>query len=558
MNDGFVRCNWEEFTNRLLGGIGAAYGFCSSGLQKDKLHLEQLVKSQVREIVHEFYSGLRFGAETEEILAGYGERAEILKQQLLESLKRTEATTQKEVEQALLLDSASGNALSRTADNLRAVMEKREAAFGIQLQSSAEQILRNMILWDYNDLGCHYYRFVSFGENCEICQDLNGKIFKMGEGDAGKNLAPMHPNCDCATAVLDSNGAVAFVVCNAEELRRVSSSSRERKHTEKKKVQKNASQWYTPILRIPSDALQMFRNYMTAQNNRFYEADGNPLKLLDWLLLGIPSSFWHGMQQRSEAMQERPSLYNISNYLTMGLPEPIKGAALPEERFSLQHLIDSFNAAGTVFGAYGATGKVDFGVYKKSGAVKFSGNEFESELVDTLAFHKGSARRYLGKFDDFGKGFKSFDQMQNEYAKVYAKRVNSDRVWSWNNSIPVSGRLTDPQMRSIKQYAIKKKYIPKVQVKKTDGLRYGLADFKAAGLVRETAYLPQKMWQWSNGRQFDWLDKQRGGTLLGYTWHHTEIPGKMELVPSGIHHVYPHNGGRTAGMWAHITKNKKK
>lgn len=34
------------------------------------------------------------------------------------------------------------------------------------------------------------------------------------------------------------------------------------------------------------------------------------------------------------------------------------------------------------------------------------------------------------------------------------------------------------------------------------------------------------------------------------TWHHTEIPGKMELVPFGIHNITPHNGGRTAGMWA--------
>ncbi|MFU2016748.1 HNH endonuclease [Peribacillus butanolivorans] len=28
------------------------------------------------------------------------------------------------------------------------------------------------------------------------------------------------------------------------------------------------------------------------------------------------------------------------------------------------------------------------------------------------------------------------------------------------------------------------------------------------------------------------------------------MPGKMELVPYGIHYITPHNGGRTTGMWA--------
>lgn len=37
--------------------------------------------------------------------------------------------------------------------------------------------------------------------------------------------------------------------------------------------------------------------------------------------------------------------------------------------------------------------------------------------------------------------------------------------------------------------------------------------------------------------QFKWLNEQIGGTVEGYTWHHTEIPGKMQLVPTGIHNI---------------------
>ncbi|WP_459502364.1 HNH endonuclease [Bacillus sp. C1] len=37
-------------------------------------------------------------------------------------------------------------------------------------------------------------------------------------------------------------------------------------------------------------------------------------------------------------------------------------------------------------------------------------------------------------------------------------------------------------------------------------------------------------------------------------WQHTEVPGKMELVPFGIHNIMIHNGGRSAGMWAYAPR----
>ena len=49
----------------------------------------------------------------------------------------------------------------------------------------------------------------------------------------------------------------------------------------------------------------------------------------------------------------------------------------------------------------------------------------------------------------------------------------------------------------------------------------------------------------------DYLDKLTGGRPVGTTWHHTEIPGVMELVPFGIHNVYNHKGGASFGQWAY-------
>lgn len=76
-------------------------------------------------------------------------------------------------------------------------------------------------------------------------------------------------------------------------------------------------------------------------------------------------------------------------------------------------------------------------------------------------------------------------------------------------------------------------------------------DFDAAGLIKEKMLLPKYLWSETDKVQFKWLDDQIGGRPKGYTWHHAEINGQMELVPTGVHRVYHHNGGRTVNHWAY-------
>lgn len=162
-----------------------------------------------------------------------------------------------------------------------------------------------------------------------------------------------------------------------------------------------------------------------------------------------------------------------------------------------------------------------------------------------------SSRKNIVKFIE---GNKSFNDVLNDYAQIYADNVNSNQAWSWDDEIPGGDTLTKKQRRLIKQRAIDEGLIPQITVKKVEGLRYGFADFESAGVVKETVYLPESMWKMTDAEQFKWLDEQIGGTVKGYTWHHTEIPGKMQLVPTGIHNITTHNGGRTAGMWADASR----
>ena len=162
----------------------------------------------------------------------------------------------------------------------------------------------------------------------------------------------------------------------------------------------------------------------------------------------------------------------------------------------------------------------------------------------------GGIDNSINNIDEFIKGNKSFDDVLDDYAKIYADKVNLNVDWSWNKSIIGGQNLSLKQKRLIKQWAVDNGYIADIKVTKVEGMRYGFADFESAGIVKETKYLPEDMWKMTDAEQFKWLDEQIGGTVEGYTWHHTETPGKMELVPTGIHNVTTHNGGRTAGMWA--------
>ncbi|MBC1553273.1 hypothetical protein HB901_11150 [Listeria booriae] len=180
----------------------------------------------------------------------------------------------------------------------------------------------------------------------------------------------------------------------------------------------------------------------------------------------------------------------------------------------------------------------------------FEGVEKIKQADNMSKLAERASKLTFKNIEGYVKGSKSFDSVIDDYAKVYADKIQSNQPWSWGEDIAGSEALTLKQKRLIKEQATANGYIPKVEVAKTDGLRYGYADFAKAGVVEKTVYLPESLWKMSDKEQFQWLDNSIGGHREGVTWHHTEIPGKMELVEYGIHNITPHNGGRTTGMWA--------
>ncbi len=173
------------------------------------------------------------------------------------------------------------------------------------------------------------------------------------------------------------------------------------------------------------------------------------------------------------------------------------------------------------------------------------------------------------KISQFLNGELSFDEVKEILAEYYAKAVNSNRPWRWGD-IPGGDSLTAAQKKEIREYAREQGMVPTAPTREENGKTY--ADFSEY-TVFETV-LDEEDWKKTDKEQFDIcnqalkeaiendpeLAKQftqeqldqimLGETPRGYTWHHSEKDGTMQLVPFGIHNITNHHGGRSENEWA--------
>jgi hypothetical protein len=156
---------------------------------------------------------------------------------------------------------------------------------------------------------------------------------------------------------------------------------------------------------------------------------------------------------------------------------------------------------------------------------------------------KNSTENITKEQKDSGKATASNLTAQSD---KYAELVNSNKPWSWQD-FPEGELLTVKQKREIRAHAIERGLIPDIPYK--PGTKY--PDFEAVKLVERVDTLPEELWKSSDYKQFKWLDSRiPGGRPKGYTWHHSEVPGRMELVPFGPHNSINHKGGRSKDHWA--------
>lgn len=182
---------------------------------------------------------------------------------------------------------------------------------------------------------------------------------------------------------------------------------------------------------------------------------------------------------------------------------------------------------------------------------------YNFHVKDWVSYFVGKMCVYVHNIKDKHRNLN--DKLSNghtfrDMVDLYAEKVNSNEVWSWMEDFPNPEKLLKKEKQDIRKEAIKQKLIMQIPIKKVIGpnnkiCRY--ADFNTVKLVKEKINLPVHLWQETDKEQFNWLNKKIGYKQEGYTWHHSEKKGVMELVPFGIHNIYNHNGGRTKGHWAY-------
>jgi len=159
----------------------------------------------------------------------------------------------------------------------------------------------------------------------------------------------------------------------------------------------------------------------------------------------------------------------------------------------------------------------------------------------------------LKNIDDFVNGNKGFDDVIDDYAKMYADKVMSNKRWRWKD-FPGAENLDDIQIAAIRDRAKSLGLIPIVNMKPGTNS----PDFESAKQIYEIngkpviEYLPESKWGLGDTAQFNYLDSQLPGGVRpsGYTWHHSDIPGRFELVPYGIHNSIWHIGGAGPDGWS--------
>lgn len=331
MGEVFTFKEWNEMAKELLGGLRLLLGlYARSGAENVKIHM----KPYINKAVSDYYDSVCLGALAVENIERYGDRGERFIRDIKRDIEKASAATAKELLYGV--DSAENIFdFNNLINELSQILRKRKDNFEEMLGSFSGQMLRYMLLWDCEDYGLTRYRFMTVGESCDACKSLDGKIFDIKDAQSGINLAPMHPNCDCTTHILDDNLNVVMTVGGKEN------------------EDFGAAEYdgyFAPFLRIPKDAWEMFKAYCAAQNERAQNIKG-PLTFLDWVTMGIVSSWWKSEGERADAAFSDPSFYNIGNWVTTGLFDTIKGAINPDEPYSLEHILNSAALAGTVVGA---------------------------------------------------------------------------------------------------------------------------------------------------------------------------------------------------------------
>ena len=218
------------------------------------------------------------------------------------------------------------------AEELLAVFNKAAKKLSGDIDGAYMQASWYYLLHRFVEAGYREFRYVVEHKAglCETCLSLSEKTFTLEELVQQELLPPLHPNCRCAVVPVYEIGMV--------ESRTSGGFGAE------------TTNWYDGLLQIPTEAKALLNGIASAQQERIGRRTLGGF--LDWLTMGTISGFYNGLKTRASAVAESPSLYNIANWLTLGMADTVKGAVAPEKPLSFEHWLNALGTVSIAAGAY--------------------------------------------------------------------------------------------------------------------------------------------------------------------------------------------------------------
>lgn len=344
--------------------------------QQPNISRREVLEAEIKEEITSLYNKVQLNPAVFSIKGFPKEFLEAFEQEKAQSLTTTISRVLKELDNGII----RGVGAASMINNINRILDSRAKALKQMVEAKCRQLSQYLLLYQYSEMGYEQYLFVTEGSNCEDCDLLQGKIFAIQQAVLGKTLPPMHPNCDCGIAILDKNGNVVAVLYN----QKTESGSEKKVFLESLEKALKAAGLNSKIgkdlllygLRgdrvtagdsqipfvimddgkgnwVPEDIKKLWYSFAAANQERLQNirSTGDFLNYITYGLLNtIADGIAEGYIQRADQTLQDPNLYNIVNWLSMGLLDQAKGTFAPEEALSLQHWLDSAGMAAVAVG----------------------------------------------------------------------------------------------------------------------------------------------------------------------------------------------------------------
>ena len=113
---------------------------------------------------------------------------------------RNKALLHRELKDRLIEQITKGQNPRKAARIMRETIEQSVYNTERIMRTESSRVQTEVQMESFKKAGFEEYEFITTEGACEICEPLDGKIFKVKDYQPGNNASPMHPHCRCSTA----------------------------------------------------------------------------------------------------------------------------------------------------------------------------------------------------------------------------------------------------------------------------------------------------------------------------------------------------------------------